>query len=361
LPAADAALAYVAFCVQVALPNKSRPNPGGYRASQRRGHVALLECSGRLGVSFHDSPSILQQGAPFSLQAPLTRWALVGEIIVGMIRPMTWTPWCCMLVAIAGWMNRQEQEATIYLSGGARIREAIAHQSRDATFSIRQGEWKPGCVSGFGIGNSGVPGARRPYSGEPVTNAGMRLLRAMITAAQPARLELTVLRAGKPGPQDVVIRWPVSGEVVFRGRTDGNGKLPGIALDGGQSYELTCGPVKIPLSIVSGTSIKRTVRLDKIIALAADAPRVRAGEPFTVRLTVSNLGTSAAPVKLTVHAEDATTATPERTIAPLEPGTSRTIDWPFVAGEPGRAYVLCFEPDGDRGAILDFTGPIPFQ
>jgi len=232
--------------------------------------------------------------------------------------------------------------------------------SLDQFYSFSQGRM-PGCVGGFGIGNSGVPGARRPYSGEPVTNAGMRLLRAMITAAQPGRLELTVLRAGKPGPQDVVIRWPVSGEVVFRGRTDGNGKLPGIALDGGQSYELTCGPVKIPLSIVSGTSIKRTVRLDKIIALAADAPRVRAGEPFTVRLTVSNLGTSAAPVKLTVHAEDATTATPERTIAPLEPGTSRTIDWPFVAGEPGRAYVLCFEPDGDRGAILDFTGPIPFQ
>jgi len=42
---------------------------------------------------------------------------------------MTWTPWRFFLVAIAGWMNRQQQEAISYLREENRIlREKLGHK-----------------------------------------------------------------------------------------------------------------------------------------------------------------------------------------------------------------------------------------
>jgi hypothetical protein len=42
---------------------------------------------------------------------------------------MTWTPWTFFLMAIAGWMNRQQQEAIAYLKEENRIlREKLGHK-----------------------------------------------------------------------------------------------------------------------------------------------------------------------------------------------------------------------------------------
>ena len=42
---------------------------------------------------------------------------------------MNWTPWRFFLVAIAGWMNRQQQEAIAYLKEENRIlREKLGHK-----------------------------------------------------------------------------------------------------------------------------------------------------------------------------------------------------------------------------------------
>ena len=43
---------------------------------------------------------------------------------------MTWTPWRFFLVAIAGWMNRQQQEAIAYLRTENRILREKLGQKR---------------------------------------------------------------------------------------------------------------------------------------------------------------------------------------------------------------------------------------
>ena len=53
---------------------------------------------------------------------------------------MTWTPWRIFLVAIAGWMNRQQQDAIVYLKEENRIlREKLGHKRilLDKTQKIR--------------------------------------------------------------------------------------------------------------------------------------------------------------------------------------------------------------------------------
>lgn len=42
---------------------------------------------------------------------------------------MTWTPWQFIVVALAGWMNRQQQDAIAYLTVENRIlREKLGHK-----------------------------------------------------------------------------------------------------------------------------------------------------------------------------------------------------------------------------------------
>ena len=63
---------------------------------------------------------------------------------------MTWTPWRFMLVAIAGWMNRQQQEAISYLReenrilreklGQKRILLNVAQKRRLATAAMKVGK-----------------------------------------------------------------------------------------------------------------------------------------------------------------------------------------------------------------------------
>jgi len=228
----------------------------------------------------------------------------------------------------------------------------------DQYYTFSQGRM-PGSVStGFGIRNDGVPRCVRPYGGETLTTSGARLLRAMIAVSEPARLRLTLRKGDKPWQGRVQVRWSVNREVVFEGATDAEGELAGLKLDGGQRYELLTPGVVCPLAVISGTTCERTIDLAKLLVLSAGKPRyVLPKQPFTIKLAVANRGRAPATTKIVVHAEDATTDAAERTVT-VGPRQTETIPWPFVAGEGNRPYVLFFEPDGDRAAGLDVTGPI---
>lgn len=227
----------------------------------------------------------------------------------------------------------------------------------DQFYSFAQGRM-PGAVQDFGLNDSGVPSCVRPYGGEPTTRSGMRLLRAMISVTEPARLRLTVREGTKPWTGEIQIRWNETGETVHRTTSDEHGIVPPFELDGGQSYELRCGGIFVPLKIISGMDYERVVDLDREIVLSA-APRqpVQAGEAFTVDLRVRNLGNQPTTTTIRVHAEDASTKQIAQTID-LPPKKFRTIKWQFVAGEPNRPYILIFEPDGDRARCHDVTGAI---
>ncbi len=225
-------------------------------------------------------------------------------------------------------------------------------------YSFSQGRM-PGSVStGFGIRNNGVPRCVRPDGGETSTTAGARLLRAMIAVSEPARLRLTLRRGGRPWTGPVRVRWSVNREIVFEGRTDAQGKLPEIRLDGGQRYELLADRAAWPFDAVSGTAYEGVVDLDHVLALRADAPaRVRAGKPFSVVLRVRNAGLAAATTTIRAHAEDAAPGAAARVVT-VKPGETAAISWPFTAGKARRPYVVFFEPDGDRLAGVDATGAI---
>ena len=229
--------------------------------------------------------------------------------------------------------------------------------SIDQFYSFSQGRM-PGCVSSFGIGNDGIPKCRRPNGGEPITTSGARLLRAMVAVTQPARLRLTVKNGATPWTEPVEIRWPRGGQTVFSGKPAGDGTVPGVSLDGGQDYELVCGRTVIPLPAISGTTYERTVDLSRVLVLAADTPRyVLPGQPFTVQLRAENRGTGPLSTTISVHTEDATTGTAERSVT-VAAGETTAVPWTFTAGEANRPYVLIFQPDADRHATLDVTGPI---
>ncbi len=65
------------------------------------------------------------------------------------------------------------------------------------------------------------------------------------------------------------------------------------------------------------------------------------------------------PAKTTiaVHCEDARTEIESQTVE-LGARDKQVVDWPFIAGEGNRPYVLMFECDAGRQAILDVTGAI---
>lgn len=234
----------------------------------------------------------------------------------------------------------------------------FGEDSIDQYYSFSQGRM-PGSVSGgFGIGADGIPHCVRPYGGESWTRYGEWLMRAMVAVSQPARVRLTLREGDAPWKGKARIVWPVTGETVSEGETDAEGALPEIALDGGQRYEVRCGKARVPLAVVSGNFYTRTIDLTRVLVLTAETPRyVMPKEPFTIRLKVANLGTKPAETALTVHAEDATTEVPKQTVK-VGAGETKTVDWPFRAGEGGRPYVLFFEPDGDRASGLDVTGAI---
>ena len=228
----------------------------------------------------------------------------------------------------------------------------------DQFYSFSQGRM-PGAVStGFGIGNAGIPGCVRPYGGETWTEAAARLVRGLASLTQPGRLRLTVRDGDAPWQGTVAIRWSQTGETVFEGRTGNDGVLPQVQLDGGQSYEITCGPLTVPLNVVSGTVVEKTIDLARAITVQAQAPgAVKAGQPFTVNLKVAQLGSQPTEVELSVHAEDAVAEQTTRTVT-VGPRETQTVPWTFTAGEADRPYVLCFAADGDRLSYVDATGEI---
>jgi hypothetical protein len=233
----------------------------------------------------------------------------------------------------------------------------FGEDSIDQFYSFSQGRM-PGCVSGFGLGNDGVPQCVRPYGGESWTSPGVRLLRALIAVSEPARLRLTLRNDGKPWQGEIVIRWPITGEAVFTGKTDAHGALPELKLDGGQRYELACGGVALPLSLTSGTTHERTVDLGRVLVLSADAPRqVKPNAAFAVTLSVANRGLKPTSAKVAVYAEDAATEQSTQMVE-LSRGETKAISWPFKASEADRPYILFFELDGDHATGLDVTGAI---
>ena len=55
-------------------------------------------------------------------------------------RLMTWKPWTFFAVAIAGWMNRQQHDATAYLREENRIlREKVGHKNEYENLYITHG------------------------------------------------------------------------------------------------------------------------------------------------------------------------------------------------------------------------------
>ena len=46
---------------------------------------------------------------------------------------MTWTPWQFIVVAIAGWMNRQQQEVIEYLTEENRVLRDVSGRAKCAT------------------------------------------------------------------------------------------------------------------------------------------------------------------------------------------------------------------------------------
>ena len=217
----------------------------------------------------------------------------------------------------------------------------------------------PGCVSGFGMKETGVPRCIRPYDGESYTQPGARLLRAMIAATEPATLHLFMQQGNVVNRgAEVSFRWKTNGQVVLKRIVNANGFVPSVNLDGGQEYDLECDGVVVPLEIVSGTFYDRPIDLARIVVLSAGAPKqVKANEAFDVVLTVANRGKKPAQAKVTVYAEDATTNQPEAAVA-VDPGRSKAIKWPFRAGEGNRPYVITFTGKDDRSTVLDVTGEI---
>ena len=160
--------------------------------------------------------------------------------------------------------------------------------SIDQHFTLAQGRM-PGCVSIYGMHHTGVPRCVRQRAGEAWTRVGARLMRAMIAVSEPARVRLTLVAGGQPWRKAVQVNWMVSREVVFQGTPDENGKLPELKLDGGQRYEVWTRGVRVPLSVVSGTSYTRTIDLHRLFMLSADKPKyVMPEQPFTIKLTVQN-------------------------------------------------------------------------
>ena len=234
----------------------------------------------------------------------------------------------------------------------------FGHDSIDQYYSFSQGRM-PGAVStGFGIGNDGVPKCVRPAGGETHTTSGARLMRAMISVSEPARVRLTVLKGGRPFRSKTIVRWLTGGDVLFAGTPNEHGKLSELKLDGGQEYEVEAAGVRVPLTVVSGVSYDHTIDFDRLLALSAETPKhVMPEQPFTIQLKVTNRGLGHIKTNISVYAEDAKSEAATQTIQ-LAAGESKTIPWPFVAGEANRPYVLFFEPDRDRAGGLDVTGPI---
>jgi hypothetical protein len=223
-------------------------------------------------------------------------------------------------------------------------------------YSFAQGRMA-GAVAGYGLGSDGVPRTSRPGGGEPVTHAAAELLAAAIAVTEPARWSLRVVDGVRPWSGEAIVSWERTGELVARARTDSSGRLPSLALDGGQRHRLRLGEVEIPITAISGRSVTRTIDRRRLVLLEArvNEPAVRS-RPFTVALTATNAGLAAVETVVRLHAEGAFALQRERRLD-LEPGETETVDWPLRATGVVGPWVATFTADG---AIepLDLTGAV---
>jgi len=226
--------------------------------------------------------------------------------------------------------------------------------SIELMYSFSQGRMA-GAVAGYGIGRNGVPGCNQPSGAEPVTHAAAELLAAAIAVTEPARWSLRLIEDGEPWAGEVTITWERTGRVVARERTDADGRLPELRLDGGGTYLLKAGPTTVPLVAISGLAVQRVIDLGARLEL-----RVTPGEQTyssrrsTVALVARNTGTRPLATTIRVAASAIWTKLKEREIE-LEPGESISIDWPLHAKSAGRLWSLGFTADG-TDARAELTG-----
>jgi hypothetical protein len=227
-------------------------------------------------------------------------------------------------------------------------------RSIEQMYSFSQGRMA-GAVAGYGIGPDGVPGNVRPSGAEPVTHAAAELLAAAIALTEPARWTLHFEEEGRPWQGEVTVAWDRNGRVVARDRTDSEGRLPELALDGGERYTLRAGATRVPLPALSGTRGERTIDLGRQLVLGlSPAEQARQNRPFTVALEARNTGTR--PLVTTLRLEAAGLFARQRA-APLalEPGESVTIDWPLQAKTAGTPWAILVTADG-TAAVAELGG-----
>ena len=223
-------------------------------------------------------------------------------------------------------------------------------------YSFSQGSM-PGAVAGYGIGANGVPRCHRPGGGEPVTHAAAELFAAAVAATQPAVFSLEIVDGGRPWRGEVEVIWERTGAVVASAATDSRGRLPELALDGGERYRLRIGNVELPLIAISGRRVERRLDRSRQLVLSAESGTpATASRPFTVALTVRNAGTERVAETIGAYAAGASLLQDKAEVE-LAPGESRTLDWPLRAKTAGRAWIVTFRATS-LGAVLDATGPV---
>ncbi|MEM7246740.1 MAG: glycoside hydrolase family 9 protein [Acidobacteriota bacterium] len=223
-------------------------------------------------------------------------------------------------------------------------------------YTFSQGRMR-GAITGYGLGNDGIPISLRPAGPEPAVLAGVVLMRAMVAVSEPARYDLKLFRGDRPWTGPVRVVSHSTRRTVWYGRAGRSGELS-LELDGGQWYELNAGGVSVPLAGISGRRQARVVQLDEVLTLEASAPeRVTSKTPFQVQLTVGQRGS--APVETEVFMRAAGVGSRETSKKVTLRGRSETtVTWDFHVGRGNRPYVITFWIEGEPRTYLDLTGVI---
>jgi hypothetical protein len=121
--------------------------------------------------------------------------------------------------------------------------------------------------------------------------------------------------------------------------------------------------MRLHLPVVSGSKYARTIDLAGHLVLAgAEAPKNVAPErPFTVNVTVANLGHGPASARVSARAADCRIDGPNEQTVTVPGHGSRTLAWKLVSGARGRPFIFRAELDGDHGRAIDVTGTIGWQ
>lgn len=236
----------------------------------------------------------------------------------------------------------------------------------DQFYSFTQGRMI-GCTgTGYGMEKAcrlpaniyGVPSVVRPQGSEPWTQGAERLLRAMAAVTEPAKISLTFRKGDSAWDKEIVVRWPVTSEVVFRGTPDAVGSLEEFELNGGQRYIIETGGIQWYLPVFDGYVHTRTFDLNHLVTVSAECPEdLYECDTYQLRLAVRNIGLVDTAVHLAVYAENAR-MTMSHTNIMVAAGQQENIMLPFVAGRRDRPCVILVVPDDDKSRCVDITRPV---